>query len=568
MASLHRLRGMVQRNGARLQSPLRGSVHCIRGYSTPGPTGPSGNTTPRSTYVFGALALIMAGAVGSRLGWEARNAQVLSTADSDRQFEVFGTTDDFKNAIAQLRQELAKDAVSTEPEMLESHGFSMNSYHPGKAHSVVVFPNRTEDVVVIMKIATKYRMPVVAYSGGTSLEGHFSGIDGGCICVDMSGMNRILEIHEADSDVICQPGISWEELNATLKEEGISFFFPLDPGPGATIGGMIGTGCSGTNAVKYGTAKSHWFLNVTVVLPNGEVIKTRSRAKKSSAGFDLTKLFIGAEGTLGIVTEATLRLTPLVPTSVAVAAFPDVRNAASAVQEIVNSTAGDSLQCIELVDDNFMRATNKFGQSQRKYVEKDSLFFKLQGSASSIKENAKIIQGIVKKHGGLSFELAKSDQEAADLWRDRKNALFTSLALVPGSRGWSTDVCVPMSRLPDLVHETKKDLKDLGIVSTIVGHAGDGNFHALLLFTDDEELPAVREAVHRLVERALKMDGTCTGEHGVGIGKKEYLYRELGEGTVDLMKRIKRVVDPLGIMNPGKLYPNKETKTHKPHVTL
>ncbi|KAG8856747.1 hypothetical protein FRB96_006250 [Tulasnella sp. 330] len=555
--------GILRGTRTRLQIPSTAStlveLRTLRGYTTNGSSSSSGPATSRSiTALYGVLGLILVGSASVRVGWELRKSNESSSALSDRGFEKFGTPADFNKAIAQLRKELPLDAVSTDSDVLESHGFSANSYHPGMAHSVVVFPNETSDVVAIMKIATAYRMPVVAYSGGTSLEGHFSGIDGGCICVDMSEMNRILEVH----------GISWEELNATLKERGIPLFFPLDPGPGATIGGMIGTGCSGTNAVKYGTAKSHWFINITVVLPNGEVIKTRSRAKKSSAGFDLTKLFIGAEGTLGIVTEATLRLTPVVPTSVAVAAFPDVRQAANAVQEIVSSTAGDSLQCIELVDDHFMRATNKFGQSQRKYLEKDSLFFKLQGSPSSIKENAKIIQGIVKRNGGLSFELAKSEKEAIDLWKDRKNALWTSLALVPNSRGWSTDVCVPMSRLPDLVYGTKRDLEKLGIVSTIVGHAGDGNFHALLLFTDDKELPAVREAVHRIVERALDMEGTCTGEHGVGIGKKEYLYQELGEGTVDLMKQIKRTIDPLGIMNPGKLYPDKETKHKAPHVTL
>ncbi|KAG8902292.1 hypothetical protein FRB99_004654 [Tulasnella sp. 403] len=469
------------------------------------------------------------------------------TSPDASAFGKFGTPEDFKAATDDLRSKLTDLKVSTDPDV---------SYHPAIAHSVVVFPASTQDVVETMKIATKYRMPVVAYSGGTSLEGHFAGIEGGCICVDMSGMNQILRINVDDADVVVQSGISWEDLNANLKDKEIPLFFPLDPGPGATIGGMAGTGCSGTNAVKYGTAKSHWFINLTVVLPNGEVIKTRSRARKSSAGFDLTKIFIGAEGTLGIVTEATLRLAPYMPTSVAVAQFPDVRKAASAVQEALISTAGDAIQCVELVDDNFMVATNKFGQSQRKYLEKDSLFFKIQGSPSHIKENAKIIEKIVKKHGGLTFELAKNDQQAAELWQDRKNALWSSLSLVPGSKGWSTDVCVPVSRLPDLVYDTKKDLKDHGIASTIVGHVGDGNFHALLIFADDAELPKIHDAVHRMVHRAIDMEGTCTGEHGVGIGKKEFLYRELGEGTVNLMKKIKKTVDPLGIMNPGKLYPD------------
>ncbi|KAG9048600.1 hypothetical protein FS837_012455 [Tulasnella sp. UAMH 9824] len=472
-----------------------------------------------------------------------------SSAEKTSLFGKFGTPDDFKAAIGELKDTLAANKVSTDPEVVKGHGFSTNSYHPAIAHSVVIFPESTEDVVAVMKIATKYRMPVVAYSGGTSLEGHFSGIDGGCICVDMSGMNHIIKLHEDDADVVVQSGIGWEDLNAQLKDMNYPYFFPLDPGPGATIGGMVGTGCSGTNAVKYGTAKSHWFINLTV-------IKTRSRARKSSAGFDLTKIFIGAEGTLGIVTEATLRLAPLVPTTVAVAQFPDVQKAASTVQEVLTSTAGDSIQCVELVDDHFMRATNLFGQSHRKYLEKDSLFFKIQGSPSTQKENAKIIQGIVKKHGGLTFELARSKEDAEELWHDRKVALWSGMALVPGSRAWSTDVCVPVSRLPDLVYETKKDLAEHNIVSTIVGHVGDGNFHALLVFKDDEEIPKMHDAVKRMVDRAIGMEGTCTGEHGVGLGKKEYLYRELGAGTVNLMKQIKRTIDPLGIMNPGKLYPD------------
>ncbi|KAG9218493.1 hypothetical protein CCMSSC00406_0008846 [Pleurotus cornucopiae] len=331
----------------------------------------------------------------------------------------------------------------------------------------------------------------------------------------------------------------------------------LDPAPGATIGGMLSTGCSGTNAVRYGTAKGEWFLNATVVLPSGEVIKTRSRARKSSAGFDLTKLFIGAEGTLGIVTEVTIRLAPVLPTTVAVVHFPDVKKATEAVIEVLNQGVG--IQCVELLDDLFMAATNKYGMSMRKWPEKDSLFFKFQGhSAKSLDETAAVVKSVVERHGGFGFTLAKDDQEATSLWADRKNALFSGLALLEGDngKGWSTDVCVPPSNLPQLVYETKQDLSEIGLISTIVGHVGDGNFHALLLFKTDEELEIARHAVHRMVKRAIALDGTCTGEHGVGIGKKEYLYEELGHGTVELMKTIKRSIDPLGLFNPGKLYPD------------
>ncbi|KAI0687856.1 FAD-linked oxidase-like protein [Cytidiella melzeri] len=477
---------------------------------------------------------------------------------------AYGSAEDFQKAIGELRAAFTDEAaVSTDPDVLEVHGFSGNDYHPGSSPTVVVTPGCTEDVVKIVNISRKYRMPIVPYSGATSLEGQYRAPAVGAICVDMSSMDKILEIHESDSDLVCQPGARWMDINETLKEKGIPLFFPIDPAPGATIGGMISNGCSGTNAVRYGTAKGEWFLNVTVVLPSGQVIKTRRRSRKSSAGFDTTKLFIGAEGTLGIITEATIKLAPLLPTNVAVAHFPDVRAATEAVIEIMNQGVG--IQCVELCDDDFMRSTNIYGVSARKWPEVDSLFFKFQGPTSTaLKETAEVVKRIAKKHGSTGIELARDDEEAALLWADRKNALYSGLASLEGSRGWSTDVCVPVSRLPDLVYETKKDISNSGLMSTMVGHVGDGNFHALLLFRTDDELAIARQLVHRMVERAIALDGTCTGEHGVGIGKREYLYEELGEGTVELMKTVKRAIDPLNLFNPGKLYPDKPGNT--PHL--
>ncbi|KAJ4463493.1 D-lactate dehydrogenase cytochrome oxidoreductase [Lentinula edodes] len=465
---------------------------------------------------------------------------------------------EIKVAIEKLKQAFPEeDRVSTDSNVLTEHGSSDNSYHPASPHAVVVRALSTEDVVTIVKIATECRMPMVVYSGATSLEGHYSGVSPGSICIDMSAMDKILEIHEADSDLICQAGAQWEDINQTLKDKGIPLFFPLDPGPGATIGGMVGTGCSGTNAVRYGTAKAEWFLNLTVVLPNGEVIKTRRRARKSSAGFDTTKLFIGAEGTLGIVTEATLRLAPRLPTKVAMAQFGNVEQAVNAVQDILNSPYGSHIQCVELLDDHMMDAINTAGVSTKLLPVRDTLFFKLQGDDPAIKLTAKTVQAIVKKHGSDRFEFASTDQEAEDLWQNRKYALTSTMGAHPGTRCWTTDVCVPVSKLPELVYETKKDLAEAGLRSTIVGHVGDGNFHALILFENDDELPKVTDAVHRLVHRALDLDGTCTGEHGVGIGKKQYLSEELGQGTVELMRSIKNAVDPLNLLNPGKLYPDK-----------
>ncbi|KAH8117132.1 D-lactate dehydrogenase cytochrome oxidoreductase [Phellopilus nigrolimitatus] len=477
---------------------------------------------------------------------------------------TYGSHEDIEAAIAELKVVLpGEGAVNTDPALLRTYGFSEASYHPTTPHSVVVRPKSTEEVSAIVKIANKYRIPVTPYGGGTSLEGHFSGNPTGSICIDLDGMNKIIRIDVDDADLVCQAGARWEDINGTLKEKGIPLFFPLDPGPGATIGGMIGTGCSGTNAVRYGTAKAEWFLNITVVLPNGEIIKTRRRARKSSAGFDTTKLFIGAEGTLGIVTEATLRLAPLLPTKVAIAQFPDVQHAVKAVQEILSSPYGAFIQCVELVDDYTISTINTSGTVDRTYPVYDSLFFKIQGSNDAIKATAKLVQAIVKRHGSSMFQYAATDDEAAALWEARKYALMSVIASDPESRAWTTDVCVPVSKLPQLVQETKKDITESGLKAGVVGHVGDGNFHALILFHDDAELQKVSECVHRLVHRAIALDGTCTGEHGVGVGKKEYLTDELGAGTVDLMRRVKAAVDPNHIMNPGKLYPDKSVEAKK-----
>ncbi|KAG6333829.1 hypothetical protein ID866_5261 [Astraeus odoratus] len=476
------------------------------------------------------------------------------TAPGTEPSTPYGSSEDVQKAIEELRQAFPDGGrVNTDSDVLKLHGSSENSYLPASSHSVVVQARSTQDVVEVVNISRKYRVPIIPYSGATSLEGHFSGYPSGSICLDLSAMDQILEINEADGDLTCQAGARWEDINDILKEKGIPLFFPLDPGPGATIGGMVGTGCSGTNAVRYGTAKAEWFLNLTVVLPSGKVIKTRRRARKSAAGFDTTKLFIGAEGTLGIITEATIRLTPRVPTKVAMAQFPDVETAVSAANEILKTPYGPHIQCVELLDDNMMSAINAAGLVERPYPVQDSLFFKLQGSPESIAEASKAVRDIVKKHGSSRFEFATTDEEADEIWQNRKYALMSTLGAHPGTRCWTTDVCVPMSKLPQLVYETKADLAKAGLKSTIVGHVGDGNFHALILFKDEKELQSVGAAVHRLVHRAISMDGTCTGEHGVGVGKTEYLVEELGEGTVELMKTVKRAVDPLNLFNPGKV---------------
>ncbi|KAF7323220.1 hypothetical protein HMN09_00102700 [Mycena chlorophos] len=489
------------------------------------------------------------------------------TAQQDAK-PKYASPQEVKTAIQKLRDTFPEPGrVDTNPDAVRTAGSSENSYHPASAHSVIVRVLSTEDVVKVVNIAREFKVPVTALSGATSLEGHFSGYATGSICIDLSGMDKIIRINEPDSDLVCQAGARWEDINQTLKDQGIPLFFPLDPGPGATIGGMVGTGCSGNTERRRPSGSStlqarHMALQPlahveqTVVLPTGEVIKTRRRSRKSSAGWDATKLFIGAEGTLGIVTEATLRLAPALPTRVALAQFPDVQKAVSAVQEILNTPYGAHVQCVELVDDQMMDAMNRGGLLDRAYPVQDTLFFKLQGDETAIDLTSKTIKVLVKKHGSTKFEFARTEEEADNLWQNRKYALPSTLAAYPGKRCWTTDVCVPVSRLPELVLESKKDLAAAGLSSTILGHVGDGNYHQLLLFGDDEEYAKVKDAVHRLVYRALALDGTCTGEHGVGVGKKEYLVEELGLGTVALMKQVKKAIDPYNIMNPGKLYPD------------
>ncbi|KAF8991636.1 FAD-linked oxidase-like protein [Cyathus striatus] len=545
-------------------------------------TGSGQSSTGSSAYWSGVGGIVLGAGIGATvMGWRESspalgyNYYVAANSPPSSSASVANVRHErrFHAAIAELKTLFPDEDVSTDAADLHSHGFSENDYHPDVPHSVIVYPRSTEDVVKIVKVANKYRMPITPYSGATSLEGHYRGHEVGGICVDMNNMDQILEIHDPNR---IRLGLSlstrsgWMDINETLKSKGIPLFFPIDPGPGATIGGMLSTGCSGTNAVRYGTAKGNGRP------PSGEVIKTRQRSRKSSAGFDTTKLFIGAEGTLGIVTEGSFCFMSLVgindpigsgaPYHRCVVRFPDVRKATEAVIEVMNQGVG--IQCVELVDSAFIAATNKYGQSKRTYPISDHLFFKFQGpTPSSLRETAEVVKSVVERHGGEGFEVAKDKQEADDLWSDRKNALYSGLALVEGGRGWSTDVCVPVSNLPDLIYATKKDLSEIGLVSTIVGHVGDGNFHAFLMFRNDEELEKAREAVHRMVERAIELDGTCTGEHGVGIGKKEYLIDELGLGTVELMKKIKKAIDPLGLFNPGKLYPDTPPRKKGDHAS-
>lgn len=427
--------------------------------------------------------------------------------------------------------------VSTLDTDLEHHAGSEWSSHATRETErpfLVVYPETTEEVSQIMKICHKRKIPVTGYSGGTSLEGHFAATRGG-ICVDFGRMDKILTLHKEDMDVIVQPAVGWEALNEELAKDNL--FFPPDPGPGAMIGGMVGTGCSGTNAYRYGTMRE-WVLSLTVVLADGTIIKTRQRPRKSSAGYDLTKMFIGSEGTLGLVTEATLKVTTKPnTTSVAVCSFGSIKQAADCVASVVSN--GVPIAAIEILDDNQMLCINKSGRTNKAWHEAPTLFFKFAGTPSAVKEQISMVQKLAKSTGSKTFEFAKNADEQTELWSARKEALWSMMAMKKDETDhvWTGDVAVPISRLPDIINETKEDLKSSGLLASIVGHVGDGNFHTILLYSDKERKLA-EEIVHRMVKRAVEMEGTVTGEHGVGLVKRDYLNHELGETTVDAMRKV------------------------------
>lgn len=455
-------------------------------------------------------------------------------------------------AWADFVEILGKEYVSTNSSDLAVHTISdWSSYTPKENEKpfLVVYPSSTEEVSRIMKVCHRRVIPVTAYSGGTSLEGHFTSTRGG-VCIDFSRMDQILHVNKEDLDVVVQPALGWEGLNEELSKDGL--FFPPDPGPGAMIGGMVGTGCSGTNAYRYGTMRE-WVLSLTVVLADGTIIKTRQRPRKSSAGYDLTKLFIGSEGTLGLVTEATLKLT-VQPKSqnVAVASFPNVYDAAECVTRVVQE--GIPVAGVEILDDVQMKCINASQSTSRRWKESPTLFFKFTGTPGGIKEQIGMVQKIVSNTSGQSFEFARGQDEMRELWSARKEALWSVVAMKkdPADHVWTTDVAVPMSKLAQIIDATKKDLTQSGLLAGICGHVGDGNFHAIILFSEKQREVA-EGVVHRMVKRAVELEGTVTGEHGVGLVKRDYLPHEVGETTVDTMRRVKLALDPLRLLNPDKV---------------
>ena len=438
------------------------------------------------------------------------------------------------------------DRLVTTRAVCEHHGTDISSY-PVTPPDAVVYPHRADEVVAAVKACARHGVPMIPFGIGTSVEGHVLATGGG-VCIDLSQMNRIVEVNASDLDVRVEPGVTRKQLNAYLHDTGL--FFPIDPGADATLGGMASTRASGTNAVRYGTMREN-VLGATVVLADGRVIRTGGRARKSAAGYDLTRLIVGAEGTLGIITELTLRLYPIPEgMSAAVCAFPTVAAAVDSIIEAIQ--CGIPVARCELLDTLTVSAVNRY--SKLALAEAPTLWYEFHGTARGVEEQATQMQEIARAYGGLDFAWATKPEERTRLWQARHDAYFACLQLRKGSRMIATDVCVPISRLAECIAATQEDIAKATMPIPLFGHVGDGNFHLMILVDPDSEAD-VEEAWTlntRLVRRALAMGGTCTGEHGIGLGKREFLVEEFG-AAVDVMRAIKATLDPMDLLNPGKV---------------
>ena len=450
--------------------------------------------------------------------------------------------------IETLRERLG-DRVVTSVAAREHHGRDESPYPP-MLPDAVVYALTTEEVAWVAAQCNKHSVPLIAYGAGSSLEGHLLAVQGG-ISLDLSRMDQIIAVHPEDFTVTVQAGVTRKQLNDSIRDTGL--FFPIDPGADASLGGMAATRASGTNAVRYGTMREN-VLSLKVVTADGRIIQTASRARKSSAGYDLTRIFIGSEGTLGIITEVTVRLYPQPEAiSAAICNFPDLDAAVRSVIEVIQM--GVPVARVEFMDTAAVKATNAYSQLELK--ESPLLLFEFHGSPAGVREQAEIVQDISRSNGGEDFQWAERPEDRSRLWTARHNAYFAGLQLRPGCRSSTTDVCVPISRLAQCVSETAIDLDKASFPYTILGHVGDGNFHVLMLL--DPNNPAEfeeSEALNRrIVERAICMEGTCTGEHGVGLHKMAFMELEHGRDALDLMAALKLAFDPNDILNPGKMIP-------------
>lgn len=453
----------------------------------------------------------------------------------------------FSDAIAELKTAFG-NALTTNLTAREQHAHT-TTYIECQPADAVLTVNSTEQVAQAVKICNAHKMPVIAFGVGSSLEGQLNAPHGG-LCIDMSQMTEIISINAEDLTATVQAGVTREQLNEALRHTGL--FFPIDPGANASIGGMTATRASGTNAVKYGTMKDV-VLNLQVVLPSGEVIKTGTRAKKSSAGYDLTRLMIGSEGTLGVITEITVKLFGQ-PECVGsgVCHFETIEGACQTVMMAVQY--GLPVARLELLDAMQVKACNAY--SKLSLQEKPTLFVEFHGTQSGVQEQAQIFESIMADFGGFGFEWSGDEAQRKKLWTARHNAYYASKALKPDFDSLSTDACVPISRLAECVSQTVADIEEQGMLAPVVGHVGDGNFHVLLLLdkNNPDDLEKTKGILSRLAKRAISMDGTCTGEHGVGQGKRAYMQEEHGEVAIGVMRAIKHAIDPNNIMNPDKIW--------------
>ncbi len=453
-----------------------------------------------------------------------------------------------RDAFVADLQSLLGDRCTTNATQLEHHSHG-ESWHAAGVPDAVVFPLTTDEVSAIVRAAARHHAAVVPFGIGSALEGHVNALEGG-VSIDLSRMSRVLRVSVDDLDASVEAGVTHRQLNKALANTGTAFW--VDPGADATLGGMAATRASGTTAVRYGTMREA-VLGLTVVLADGRVIHTGGRARKSSSGYDLTRLFVGSEGTLGVITEVTVRLHGLPEAvSAAVCGFTTMEGAVQTVMTTIQ--LGIPVARIELLDEVQMDAVNRY--SRLSYPLKPTLFFEFHGtSRENLAEHARSVEELAAANGGTGFQWATTTEDRARLWHARHNAFYAAVALRPGAKAWTTDVCVPISRLADCVLQTREDVQRSTLIAPLVGHAGDGNFHLIFnIYPDDaSELAQVKEINSRLVRRALEMGGTCSGEHGVGMGKREYLVQEHGE-AVEVMKAIKRALDPDNRMNPGKMF--------------
>ncbi len=449
--------------------------------------------------------------------------------------------------LSKLKEEFGNSFTNNES-ICYNHGKD-EAYHPAAPPDAVVFPKNSKDIQNIVDLCRSYEVPIIPYGVGTSLEGGVCALSGG-VCIDFSEMNKIIDVNYEDMDCTVEAGVTRKQLNEYLRNSGL--FFPIDPGANATIGGMAATSASGTNAVRYGTMRDN-VMGLNIVMADGEIIKTGGRARKSSAGYDLTRLFVGSEGTLGLITEITLKLYGE-PESIssAVCQFNNLKDAIDTV--ITSLSSGVPLARIELLDSLQMKACIEYSKLNE-FEPKPTLFFEFHGSEQSVKEQTSLIQNISGEFNGSNFDWKNLPEERTRLWEARHNAYYAAIASRKGCVAWSSDVCVPITALSECIIECQKDLKTLNLKAPLVGHVGDGNFHLLYLVSphDKDEHKRAKEHNKSMIDRAISMGGTCTGEHGVGYGKAHFLAKEAGS-SIKIMKNIKNTLDPLSILNPGKIF--------------